>query len=373
MTRLFDPFPVAELTLKNRLIVAPMCQYSAQHGMPNDWHLVHLGRFALGGYALVIAEASAVTPQGRITYGDVGIWNDEQVAVWKRITAFLKENGAAAGIQLAHAGRKASTPLPWRGSFNETPAERQANAFESWTPEAPSAEVHGPGDFTEPTELSVEQIKQLAQDFAAAARRADQAGFDVVEIHGAHGYLINQFLSPVANHRSDEYGGSFENRMRFPLEVIEAVRAVWPRSKPLFLRVSATDARPDGLSPEDIAIFAKQAHAAGVDMVHCSSGGFAGAAITVARNYQVPLAAAIKQKADVPTTAVGLITTPEDAALVVDSGDADLVAMARGALDDPNFPLHARRALGVDKGDYSAWPRQEGYAIRGMDRALQRV
>ena len=187
MTKLFDPFPVAELTLKNRLIVAPMCQYSAQHGMPNDWHLVHLGRFALGGYALVIAEASAVTPQGRITYGDVGIWNDEQVAVWKRITAFLKENGAAAGIQLAHAGRKASTPLPWRGSFNETPAERQANAFESWTPEAPSAEIHGPGDFTEPTELSVEQIKQLVEDFAAAARRAEQAGFDVVEIHGAHG------------------------------------------------------------------------------------------------------------------------------------------------------------------------------------------
>jgi 2,4-dienoyl-CoA reductase-like NADH-dependent reductase (Old Yellow Enzyme family) len=373
MTKLFEPYMLAKLTLKNRFVVAPMCQYSAQDGMPNSWHYVHLGRFALGGYALVITEASAVTPTGRITYADAGIWNDEQAAEWKRITDFLHANGAAAGIQLAHAGRKASTPLPWRGSFNETPAEKEAGAFQSWTPEAPSAEIHGPGNYTEPTELSIEQIAQLVDDFAAAARRADHAGFDVVEIHGAHGYLINQFLSPVANHRTDAYGGSFENRMRFPLEVIKAVRAAWPQGKPLFLRVSATDALPEGLTPDHVAEFAKQAHAAGVDMVHCSSGGFAGAAINAGPNYQVPLAAAIKQKAGVPTTAVGLIATPEDAARIVDSGDADLVAMARGALDDPNFPLHAHRALGLTKGDYSAWPQQEGYAVRGMDKVLGRA
>ncbi|GHD18554.1 NADH:flavin oxidoreductase/NADH oxidase [Tianweitania populi] len=373
MTKLFEPYSLADLTLKNRFVVAPMCQYSAQHGMPNDWHFVHLGRFALGGYALVIAEASAVSPKGRITYADTGIWNDEQAAEWKRITTFLHANGAAAGIQLAHAGRKASTALPWRKGFDETAEEKQIYAFEDWTPEAPSPQAHGP-DFVEPSELSVEAIAQLVQDFADAAKRSDEAGFDVVEIHGAHGYLINQFLSPVANHRTDAYGGSFENRMRFPLEVVKAVRAVWPKSKPLFLRVSATDALPEGLTPDHVAEFAKQAHAAGVDMVHCSSGGFAGASITAAPNYQVPLAAAIKQKAGVPTTAVGLIVTPEDAAQIIDNGDADLVAMARGALDDPNFPLHARRALGETKGgDYSAWPRQEGYAVRGMDKVLGRA
>lgn len=372
MTKLFEPYPLADLTFKNRLVVAPMCQYSAKHGLPNDWHLVHLGRFALGGYALVIAEATAVSPKGRITYADTGIWNDEQAAQWKRITDFLHANGAAAGIQLAHAGRKASTALPFRKGFDETPAEKEANAFESWTPEAPSAQAHTPRH-TEPTELTLEQIAQLVEDFAAAARRADQAGFDVVEIHGAHGYLINQFLSPVANHRADAYGGSLENRMRFPLEVVKAVRAAWPKGKPLFLRVSATDALPEGLIPDDVAQFAKQAHAAGVDMVHCSSGGFAGAAIVDAPNYQVPLAAEIKAKAGVPTTAVGLIVTPEDAASIVDKGQADMVAMARGALDDPNFPLHARRTLGVSKGDYSAWPRQEGYAISHMDEVLQRA
>ncbi|MBS9722325.1 NADH:flavin oxidoreductase/NADH oxidase [Tianweitania sp. BSSL-BM11] len=373
MTKLFEPYPLAELTLKNRFVVAPMCQYSAQHGMPNDWHFVHLGRFALGGYALVIAEASAVTPKGRITYADTGIWNDEQAAEWKRITAFLHANGAAAGIQLAHAGRKASTALPWRGGFNETAAEKETYAFESWTPEAPSAEKHGP-NFVEPSELSVEEIAQLVEDFAAAARRSDEAGFDVVEIHAAHGYLLNQFLSPIANHRTDDYGGALENRMRFPLEVVKAVRAAWPKHKPLFLRVSATDALPEGLTPDDVAEFAKQAHAAGTDMVHCSSGGFAGAAITAAPNYQVPLAAAIKQKAGVPTTAVGLIVTPQDAAKIIDDGDADLVAMARGALDDPNFPLHARRALGfTTKDDYAAWPRQEGYAVQAMDKVLGRT
>ncbi|HEV7416305.1 MAG TPA: NADH:flavin oxidoreductase/NADH oxidase [Tianweitania sediminis] len=369
MTKLFDPFPVAGLRLKNRFIVAPMCQYSARHGLPNEWHLVHLGRFALGGFSLVITEATAVSPQGRISYADTGIWTDEQAKAWRPIVEFLQANGAAAGIQLAHAGRKASSPVPWRGKFDETQQEKRALAFQQWQPEAPSAEPHADG-FPEPRELGAEEMKQVLEDFAAATRRANAAGFDVVEIHAAHGYLLNQFLSPLANHRTDAYGGSLENRMRFPLDVIRAVRAAWPSEKPLFLRVSATDSHPDGLTPADVAVFAMAAKEAGVDVVHCSSGGFAGARFAPARNYQVPLAAEIRKLAEVPTVAVGLITTAEDAAAIVDNNQADLVALARPALDDPNFPLHAKRTLGLNKGDYSAWPKQEGYAIRNMDRAL---
>lgn len=372
MTDLFQPFSTRSLTLKNRFTVAPMCQYSARGGMPNDWHLVHLGRFALGGFALVTAEATAVTAEGRITYGDTGIWSDDHIAPWRRIVDFLHANGAKAGIQLAHAGRKASTPLPWRKGFDETEAEKRDNGFEAWTPVAPSAEPHAEGQLM-PHELSATEIERTVDAFAAAARRAEAAGFDLVEIHGAHGYLINQFLSPIANHRTDNWGGSEENRMRFPLAVVEAVRAAWPKDKPLFMRISATDWREDGLHVEDTARFVEAAAKHGVDVVHCSSGGFAGAAVKPGPNYQVPLAAEIRKRTGVPTIAVGLITTPQDAAGIIARGDADLVALARPALDDPNFPLHARRELRGEPGDYDAWPKQEGYAIRAMDRTLERV
>src|SRR5690606_1798013 len=280
------------------------------------------------------------------------------IASLKRIVDFLHEEGSAAGIQLAHAGRKASTPIWWRGGFNESEADRAAYGFEHWVPVAPSAISHNPEQldvYQVPTALDEAGIRQTIQDFADATRRADEAGFDVVEIHGAHGYLINQFLSPISNQRTDRYGGSRENRMRFALEVTEAVRAVWPSHKPLFFRGSATDGSPDGWGIEDSIALARELGRLGVDLVDCSSGGFDGYALTVAPLYQVPLAHAVRE-AGIKTMAVGLIVEPGDAEAIVANGDADLVAFARTALANPNWPLHAKAALG-DK-DHSLWPRQ---------------
>ncbi len=291
MSHLFSPLAIGDVTLRNRTVVAPMCQYSARHGFANDWHLVQNGRFALGGFGLVILEATGVVPEGRISYGDLGLWTDEQIEPLARIVNFLKEQGSAAGIQLAHAGRKAATPIGWRRGFDETEAEKLEYGYETWVPVAPSAERHSdnPG-FQDPVALDKAGIVETIEAFAAAARRADQAGFDVVEIHGAHGYLINQFLSPLANHRTDEYGGSRENRMRFALEVTDAVRAVWPRNKPLFFRVSATDGSPGGWGVEDSVVLARELKRRGVDLVDCSSGGFEGYSLKPAPHYQVPLA-----------------------------------------------------------------------------------
>ncbi|MDP3316883.1 MAG: NADH:flavin oxidoreductase/NADH oxidase, partial [Devosia sp.] len=241
MSQLFSPYTLRDLTLRNRTVVAPMCQYTAKHGYANDWHFVHLGRFALGGFGLVILEATGVNPEGRISYGDLGLWEDGQIAPLQRIVDFLHDEGSAAGIQLAHAGRKASTPIWWRGGFNESEADRAAYGFEHWVPVAPSAISHNPEQldvYQVPTALDEAGIRQTIQDFADATRRADEAGFDVVEIHGAHGYLINQFLSPIANKRTDRYGGSLENLMLFALEVTDAVRAVCPKHNPLLMRIS---------------------------------------------------------------------------------------------------------------------------------------
>ena len=348
-----------------------MCQYSAKHGYANDWHFVHLGRFALGGFGLVILEATGVRPEGRISYGDLGLWEDGQIDELSHIAGFLKRQGAAAGIQLAHAGRKASTPIAWRGAFNETEAEKIEYGFEAWTPVAPSAIIHAekPG-YTLPRALSEAEIAQTVTAFAEAARRADRAGFDVVEIHGAHGYLINQFLSPISNHRTDRYGGSRENRMRFALEVTEAVRAAWPAHKPLFFRVSATDGSPDGWGIEDSLVLARELGRLGVDLVDCSSGGFEGYALKAAPLYQVPLARAVRE-AGIRTMAVGLIVEPADAEAIVANSDADLVAFGRTALDDPNWPLHAKAALG--EKDYSLWPRQAGHRMPSWEQALGRA
>ena len=368
MTHLFSPCTFRNLSLKNRVIVAPMCQYSAQHGFANDWHLVHLGRFAQGGFGLVIVEATAVTPEGRITYADLGLWDDAQMAPLKRIVDFLHKNGSAAGIQLAHAGRKASAPLPWRGAFNETDAEKVELAFEDWTPVAPSAERHSPASKL-PTALDHAGMARIRDGFAAATQRAVVAGFDMIELHSAHGYLLNQFLSPIANKRDDAYGGSLENRMRFPLEVAAAVRKAWPEDKPLFARISVTDWIEGGNTVDDNIVYAKALKAVGYDLIHCSSSGFDGAKIPVGPLYQAPLAEAIRKGAGVATAAVGLITTAEEAEHILASGQADLVALARQALDDPNWPVHAMRAL--ESGDvYAAWPNQAGYAIRNKDRAL---
>lgn len=370
MSELFSPLALRGLTLRNRTVVSPMCQYSAIDGLANDWHLVHLGRFAQGGFGLVMVEATGVVPEGRISYGDLGLWNDEQIAPLARITAFLKSQGAAAGIQLGHAGRKAATPIAWRGGFTETEAEKRAFGYESWVPVAPSAEAHGThGPYQTPTALDRAGIDRVVQAFADAARRADAAGFDMVEIHGAHGYLISQFLSPLANHRSDAYGGSRDNRMRLALEVTDAVRAAWPEDKPLFFRISATDGSPGGWDIEDSLALAAALQARGVDVIDCSSGGFEGYALKPAPHYQVPFAAALRA-AGSRTMAVGLISDPEAANRIVAEGEADLVALARGALEDPNWPLHAHHVLDGGAAAYELWPRQARARIRDKDRAL---
>ncbi len=371
MSRLFSPFSLRGLTLRNRTVVAPMCQYSAQHGYANDWHLVHLGRFALGGFGLVILEATGVVPEGRISYGDLGLWEDGQIAPLKRIVDFLHQNGSAAGIQLAHAGRKASTPIAWRHGFNETEEEKQRFAFESWTPVAPSPEPHNASPtFTKPTELDAPGIRHVIDGFVSAAKRAEAAGFDTIEIHAAHGYLINQFLSPLANHRTDQYGGSRENRMRLLLEITEAVRAVWPASKPLLVRISAVDGVAGGWTLEDSVALTGELKARGVDMVDCSSGGFDGFSLKPGPLYQVPFAKAVRD-AGMPSMAVGLISDPHAAEAIVVKEEADLVALARGALEDPNWPVHARHALeGGTRETYDLWPIQARARIRDKDRVL---
>lgn len=370
MSQLFSPLTLRGLTLRNRTVISPMCQYSAQHGFANDWHFVHLGRFALGGFGLVIVEATGVLPEGRISYGDLGLWNDEQIAPLAHIAKFLKSEGAAAGIQLGHAGRKAATQIWWRGGVEETEAEKAEYAYETWVPVAPSAERHADNPtYQMPSALDKAGIQRTIQGFADATRRADAAGFDVVEIHGAHGYLISQFLSPLANHRTDEYGGSRENRMRFALEVTEAMRAVWPEHKPLFMRISATDGSPGGWGIEDSIVLAKELKARGVDLIDCSSGGFDGYAMKAAPLYQVPLAKAVRE-AGIATMAVGVIDDPHDAEKIIAEGDADLVALARTALEDPNWPVHARHTLEGGGDAYQLWPKQARNRIRDKDRVL---
>ena len=372
MSQLFSPLTIRGLTLRNRTVVSTMCQYTARHGFANDWHFVHLGRFAIGGFGLVILEATGVTPEARISYGDLGLWDDAHIPELKRIAGFIKAEGSAAGIQLAHAGRKASTPIAWRNGFDETEADKVDAGFESWTPLAPSAVIHAdkPG-YTTPREMTETDIRATVTAFADAARRSLAAGFDVVEIHAAHGYLLNQFLSPISNQRTDRYGGSRENRMRLALEVVEAVRAVWPLDRPLFLRISTTDGSAGGWSVEDSVALTHELLKHDVDVIDCSSGGFDGYGIKPVPLYQVPFAHAVRE-AGIKTMAVGLIIDPEDAERIVSGGDADLVALARTALDDPNWPIHAARKLGAEEA-YALWPRQARDRMRDRDRALARA
>jgi 2,4-dienoyl-CoA reductase-like NADH-dependent reductase (Old Yellow Enzyme family) len=317
-----------------------MCQYSSEDGFANDWHLVHLGSRAAGGAGLVIMEASAVEARGRISPQDQGIWKDDHIAFLARIAAFVRQQGAVAAIQLAHAGRKASTRRPWDGP-GLVPLD-----IGGWQPVAPSALPFQPGD-PAPAELSRAEIAGLAEAFAAAARRALAAGFQVVELHFAHGYLVHEFLSPLSNRRTDEYGGSFDNRIRFALETARAVRAVWPDSLPLLVRISASDWVEGGWDIGESVELARRLHALGVDLIDCSSGGLAPQQkIPLGPGYQVPFAARIRQEAEVPTAAVGMINTPQQADEIVRTGKADLVLLAREFLRDPYFPLHAAKALG---------------------------
>lgn len=338
---LFTPFTLRDITFRNRIAVSPMCQYSCHDGFVNDWHLVHLGSRAVGGAALVIVEASAVTPEGRISPADAGIWKDEHIEPLARIARFVRQHEAMAGIQLAHAGRKASTAEPWMGGHPVLPAQG------GWEPAAPSAVPFRSAD-PAPHELSKAEIQAATKAFVAATKRAYAAGFQVVEIHGAHGYLIHEFLSPLSNQRTDEYGGSFENRTRFALETIEAVRTSWPSSLPLFLRISATDWTEGGWDIDQSVEFARKVKPLGVDLIDCSSGGLAvQQQIPVAPGYQVPFAARIREEANIPTAAVGLITDAHQAEQIIAGGEADMILLAREFLRDPYFPLRAARALGT--------------------------
>jgi len=345
---LFTPLALRGLTLRNRIAVSPMCEYSSTDGFADDWHLVHLGSRAVGGAGLVITEAAAVTPEGRISPSDLGIWKDEHVPFLARCTAFIRAHGAAAGIQLAHAGRKASTARPWEGG-HQVGAEAGG-----WTPVAPSAIPFSPKDVT-PIALDRAGIRAVVEAFGAAARRSLAAGFDVIELHAAHGYLLHAFLSPLCNQRSDEYGGAFDNRIRLLLEVTTAVRAAWPEHLPLFVRVSATDWVEGGWDLPQSVELARRLRPLGVDLLDCSSGGAVpGAKIPAAPGYQVPFAETIRRETGMPTGAVGLITEPTQAETIVADGQADLVLLARELLRDPYWPLHAAQALNT-KGP---WPAQ---------------
>ena len=363
--KLLSPFTVRDLTLKNRIVISPMCQYSAIDGLVTDWHLVHLGRFALGGASLVFVEATGVEARGRISPGDVGIWNDDQARALSRIAEFLKANGAAAGIQLAHAGRKGSTRRPWDGGA-ELAAEDAAKGEPAWETLAPSA-IAFADNYPKPKAMSTADMGEVLVAFREATRRANDAGFDVVEIHAAHGYLLHEFLSPLANHRIDEYGGDQAGRMKFPLEVIETVRAVWPITKPLFMRISSSDYIDGGMTIDDAVAFAKAAKALGVDVVDCSSGGNTPTPPKIYPGYQVPYAEAVRSGAGVATMAVGLILDAHLAEEIIADGKADLVALARPALEDPNFAIHASTAL-TGSPDYTLAPTP---AKSGLDRLAQ--
>ena len=348
MSTLFSPFTLRGTTFRNRAWVSPMCQYSSTDGHPSDWHLVHLGSLARGGAGLVVQEATAVTPEGRISPWDAGIWNDAQAEDYARIVAFVRGQGAVPGIQLAHAGRKGSTQRPWDGHGYVDPADGGYGTV------APSPVAFG--DWPVPKELSADDIAGLVEAFAAAARRALAAGFEVAEIHGAHGYLIHEFLSPLANQRADEYGGDLAGRSRFLLEVVRAVRAVWPDDKPLLVRLSATDWVHDGWDVQQTVEVARSLAGEGVDLVDVSSGGLSpDQQIALGPGYQVPFARQVREGSGLPVAAVGLITSPQQAEQVLAEGSADAVVMARELLRNPHWPLLAAAELGEDT---ELWPDQ---------------
>ena len=340
MPHLFEPLALRSVTLPNRVGVSPMCEYSSEDGFANDWHLVHLGSRAVGGAGLVVAEATAVEARGRITPHDLGLWKDAHVEFLSRIVRFLEGQGAVSGVQLAHAGRKASTSAPWEGGAGLAPAQG------GWEPIAPSAIAFSERTIP-PRTMSLEDVAEVVHAFAAAARRSVAAGFRVIELHFAHGYLVHEFLSPLSNRREDGYGGGFEQRIHLALEITRAVRAEWPEHLPLLARMSCTDWVDGGWTVEESIELARRLRREGVDLVDCSSGGLVpNARIDAVPGYQVPFARRIRAEAGIPTAAVGLITSPAQADAVVREGEADLVMLARAMLRDPYWALHAAEALG---------------------------
>ena len=338
-TGLFTPLTIRGVNFRNRIAVSPMCEYSSQDGFANDWHLVHLGSRAVGGAALVLTEAASVEARGRISPGDLGIWKDEHIDKLAQIAAFIKKQGAIPGIQIAHAGRKASCRVPWEGSAAIPAADG------GWQTVAPSALPFRNTDPV-PKELSAAEIREVVEKFGAASRRALVAGFEVIEIHAAHGYLLHEFYSPLSNRRTDEYGGSFENRIRLTVEVTKTVRAILSDKGPLFVRISSTDWKENGWTLDDSVKLAQQLRGIGVDLIDCSSGGVVpDAKINVGPAYQAPFAERIRKEAGILTGAVGLITDPDQANRIIRSGQADIVLLARQMLRDPYWPLHAAQVL----------------------------
>ncbi len=348
MPNLFSPLKIRTIELKNRIVVSPMCQYSSNDGFANDWHLVHLGSRAVGGAALVFTEAIAVSPEGRISPEDLGIWKDEHIPFLKKITTFIEGQGAISGVQLAHAGRKASHDAPWKGGKTATIEKG------GWQTVAPSA-IAFSETYPLPAELSKKEIVKIKTDFREAAKRSLEAGFKVIELHAAHGYLLHEFLSPHSNKRTDEYGGAFENRILFLVETIEEVRKVWPLTLPLFVRISATDWIENGWTETDSARLATILKEKTVDLIDCSTGGnVSGVKIPLVPMYQVPFAERVKKHANILTGAVGLITTAQQANEIIETGKADVVLLARELLRDPYFPLRAATELNQE----IEWPKQ---------------
>jgi 2,4-dienoyl-CoA reductase-like NADH-dependent reductase (Old Yellow Enzyme family) len=374
---LFEPISLREVKIRNRIVISPMCQYSAQDGHVTDWHLVHLGKFAQGGAGIVFMEATAVERRGRITHGDTGIWDDAHIPALRRIAEFVKSQGAVPGIQLAHAGRKASMARPWYGNgpLTQTDLER---GEKPWSTVAPTTAPLDEG-WIVPRAFAKGDFQVVSAAYREAVRRARAAGFEVIELHAAHGYLLHTFLSPITNQRTDEYGGNLANRMRFPLEVVREVRSAWPADKPLFVRVSSIDDVEGGWGIEDTVQFAKELKKVGVDVVDCSSGGIQGSATAATKTllkrvpgFQIPFAERVRKEAGVKTMAVGLILEPRQAEEALQAGRADLIAIGREALHDPNWPVHAAAALGAD-AEFARWPQQYGWWLTRRASLLKKA
>ncbi|MEM9609080.1 MAG: NADH:flavin oxidoreductase/NADH oxidase [Actinomycetota bacterium] len=375
MAGLHSPFALRGVTVKNRIVVSPMSQYRAVEGVANDWHLVHLGRLALGGAGLVLAEATAVTADGRRTHGDLGLWTDEQAEALAPVMDFIEREGSVPGVQLGHAGRKASERRPWHG---ETPVDDEDVAERGehpWTAIAPSPIPYADG-WPTPVEMTVPAIEETIAAFGRSARRAAEAGAKVIEVYAAHGFLIHQFLSPIANHRQDEWGGAPEHRRRFAVEVARAIRKEWPESLPLCFRLSATDWLDGGLELDDTVATARALKQAGVDLIDCSTGGVGGRErprrMTIAQGFQVPFAEAVRREADIATAAVGFLWDPRECDAIIEDGRADLIALARELLDDPNWPLHAKAALDAEAG-FADWPVESAWWLEKRQRLIDKL
>ncbi|SDE63267.1 2,4-dienoyl-CoA reductase [Variovorax sp. CF079] len=371
---LFQPIQLRELVLNNRIVISPMCQHAAESGRATPWHMVHLGKFALGGAGLILTESTAVDPRGRIGTADLGLWEDSQIEPLKQVVDFVHANGGAIGVQLAHAGRKSGSQPLWEGGAALS-EQRLASDPQPWQRLGPSALPAGPG-WSAPVALDAAGIADVVQSFVDATLRADQAGFDVVELHFGHGYLVASFLSPNANHRDDEWGGSLEGRMRLALEIARKVRAAWPADKPLFCRLSAVDGSVDGWSLEDSIVLSRELAGCGVDVIDCSSGGLTEEtrALPVPRGlgFQVPFSERIRQEAQIRTQAVGMIVDAHQAEEVLADGKADLIALGREALFDPYWPHHAAITLGVDPA-YKRWPIRHGVWLAKRAPGLARA